>query len=120
MGAGLNEQALGLLDDAIAEAMRQHESLWTLTLCHHAAVIADSLGNLQLQRRYYGESLASNSENPRALYGLADVARRLGEHEIAKEYAARSYEAILRSDDEIIRQGLLDLVLKHWPELEKK
>jgi hypothetical protein len=40
-----------------------------------------------------------------------------GQTEIAKQYAKRCHQAILRSDDEKIKKDLLDLVLQRWPEL---
>ena len=82
-----NEGALRLLDDAIAVAIRENESQWVLTLSHHAAVISNFLGDLSLVKHYYEQSLALNPENPRALSGLADVAKEQGELKLAKEYA---------------------------------
>ena len=60
-----NEEALRLLDDAIAVAMSENENRWVLTLSHHAAVISNFLGNLELVKRYYQQSLSFNPENPR-------------------------------------------------------
>ena len=120
MGEGLNEQALVLLDEAIVEAVRQQDSLWIRVLCRHASIVANFLGNFHLERQYHEQSLAFNPEDPSALYGLAKVALKLGEPEIAKRYAARCHEAILQSDDEIVKQGLLGMVLKDWPEVARK
>jgi hypothetical protein len=77
-------------------------------------------GELQREKQYYEKSLSSSPENPRALFGLAKVAKDAGDIEIARSYAARCYEAILVSDDEIIKLGLTDMVLKNWPEVAKK
>jgi hypothetical protein len=38
-----NEQALRLLDGAIAMAIAENENRWVLTLSHHAAIIAGFL-----------------------------------------------------------------------------
>jgi hypothetical protein len=46
MQQGENEEALRLLDDAIAIAASEKENQWVLTLSHHAAVISNFLGNL--------------------------------------------------------------------------
>ena len=89
-----NEEALRLLDDAIAVAMSENENRWVLTLSHHAAVISNFLGNLELVKRYYQQSLSFNPENPRALLGLANVSKGQGEPELAKSYAARCYKAL--------------------------
>jgi hypothetical protein len=120
MREGLNEQALGLLDKAIVEAVRQQDTLWVRVLCRHASVVANAIGNFQLERQYYEQSLVVSPDDPIALYGLAKVALKLGEHEIAKQYAARCHEAILQSEDGIVEQGLLDMVLKDWPEVARK
>jgi len=89
-----NEEALRLLDDAIAVAMSEKENRWVLTLNHHAAVISNFLGNLELVKHYYQQSLSFNPDNPRALLGLANVSKEQGEPELAKSYAARCYKAL--------------------------
>jgi hypothetical protein len=45
------------------------------------------------------------------------VALDQGQLEIAKQYATRCHTAILRCDDEILKQGLLDPLVKHWPDI---
>lgn len=113
-------KALSLVDQSIARAVRENEPSWVRTLCHHAAIISKFLKNQQLVEHYYKQSLAFVSENPAALYGLAEVAQERGELETARQYAVRCYRAIIRSDDEIMKQGLLDLVIEHWPEVADK
>lgn len=115
-----HQEALKLLDESIAEAIRERQISWIRTLCHHAAVISNFMGNSQLEKQYCEQSLVFNAENPRALYGLAKIAREQGEVEIAKQYAARCHKAIIEGDDEIVKAGLLDLVMMHWPELGEK
>ena len=117
---GEYEHALKLLDEVIAEAVRQRQTSWIRTLCHHAARISYFKGDLQLQKHYYEQSLAYNPENAMALYGLARIAREQGEPEIARQYAARCHKAIVHGDDEILRQGLLDLVIREWPEVAEE
>lgn len=90
------------------------------TLCHHAAIISKFLRDQQLVENYYKQSLAFVPENPEALYGLAEVAQERGELTTARQYAARCYKAIIQGDDEMMKQGLLDLVMKHWPEVADK
>jgi len=115
-----HQEALKLLDESIAEAIREYEVSWIHILCHHAAVISDFMGDLRLQKHYYEQSLAFNTENPMALCGLAKIAREQGELEIARQYAGRCHKAIVEGDDEIVKAGLLDLILMHWPELGEK
>jgi tetratricopeptide (TPR) repeat protein len=114
------EEALKLLDESIAEAIRGNQVSWVRTLSHHAAVISKFAGNLQLVKHYYEQSLAFNPDNPRALYGLAEVAREQGETEIARQYAFRCHRAIEESEDEIAKQALLELLVRHWPEVAGK
>jgi len=89
-------------------------------MCHHAAIIAKFARDVQRERQYYEKSLSSSPENPRALFGLAMLAKDAGDLEVAKNYAARCYDAILVSDDEIIKNGLTDMVLKSWPDVARK
>jgi len=111
-----NEEAFRLLDSAIAMAISEQENRWVLTLCHHAAIISNFLGNLPRVKHYYEKSLEFNSENPRALAGLADVAKEQGELELAKEYAVRCYKALTEGDD-FLNDARLETLLKKWPEL---
>jgi len=80
-------------------------------------VLCDSAGNLSLVKHYYEQSLTYSPENPVALYGLAEVALKEGNTDLAKQYARRSYDAALQGDDAITRHGLLDLIAKKWPDI---
>jgi tetratricopeptide (TPR) repeat protein len=113
-----NEEALRLLDDAIAMAISENENRWVLTLGHHAAVISNFLGNFSRVKHYYQKSLEFNPENPRALAGLADVAQEQGELELAKEYATRCHKALAEGDD-FLKDARLETLLKKWPELAR-
>jgi tetratricopeptide (TPR) repeat protein len=113
-----NEEALRLLDGVIALAVGENEKRWVLTLSHHAANISNLLGDLSRVKQYYRKSLEFNSENPRALAGLADVAQEQGELELAKEYAARCYKALMEGDD-FLKQERLETLLKKWPEFSQ-
>jgi tetratricopeptide (TPR) repeat protein len=111
------EKALELLDNAINAATKTGEkSPWIPTVCNHAAVIADFAGHKDLVRRYYEQSLASDAENPRALYGLAAVFLEQGDTQLARAYATKCYDIVMRSTDRKGR-GLLELITKRWPEL---
>ena len=114
---GEKQKALKLLDDSIADANQEGRVGWVVALSHHAAILCRHTGDLQLAKRYYEQSLSSEPENPRALYGLAYVALEQGETELARQYAEKSYKALMQCDDEIVKQGLLDLILKNWPDL---
>ena len=116
----MNVDGLELLDEAIAEAIRDDDIRRVRTLCHHAASVSRFNGDWVSVKRYYEQSLACDPENARALYGLAAVALHEGDPVTARQYATRCYTSILCSDDEILKLGLLDLIVKNWPELVEK
>ncbi len=113
---GEDERALALLDDALTRAVLENRTTWIRILSHHAAVISDSIGDLHRVRRYYEKSLASDPDNSKALYGLANALQRQGETELAKRYATKCYQSIRDSESDL-DQALLELVLHGWPEL---
>jgi tetratricopeptide (TPR) repeat protein len=116
---GRHEEAFRLLDDSIAEAIKEGEREWVSILCHHATVLCTQRHDLPLRKHYFERSLVSNPEDPMALYGLADAALEEGQPDIAKQLAQRCYRAIMRVDNELVKKGLLDLVLKSWPEVDQ-
>jgi len=40
-----HERALKLLDESMAEAVREQQDSWVRTLCHHAAVVSNFFGD---------------------------------------------------------------------------
>lgn len=115
---GDHEEALRLLDGEITIASKENDKQWVLTLSHHAAVISNFLGNQSRVKHYYQHSLAFNPENPRALSGLADVAKDEGELGLAKEYAARCYKALMEGDD-FLKDVRLEMLLEKWPDVAR-
>ena len=114
---GERASALQLMDQAIAEAIGDDDVPWIRTLCHHAAILSRLTEDWALAKRYYEQSLASDPENARALYGLAAVALDEGDPATARQYATRCHMSILLTDDEILRVSLLDLIANNWPDL---
>lgn len=112
---GEDEKALALLDDALTRAVRENRVMWVRILSHHAAVISDSIGDLDRVRRYYEKTLASDPDSSMSLYGLAKTLQRQGETKLAKQYAAKCLQSIQKSENELDR-ALLELVLSSWPE----
>jgi hypothetical protein len=49
---------------------------------------------------------------------LADVAKEQGELDLAKEYAARCYKALIEGDD-FSKKERLETLLKKWPEVSQ-
>jgi hypothetical protein len=115
--SGQHQEALRLMDEVIAEAVKEGDDLSVLVLIDHAALLNGVKRDLSLLKHYYEQFLTYSPENPRALYELADVAMEEGQIEIARQYAKKCHQAILQSDDNKIKQDLLDLVLERWPEL---
>ena len=114
---GEHQTAFEVLDRAIEELGKQGDKSSVVTLCHHAAILAGFASNTSRVKHYYGQSLAVDPDNAQALYGLADVALEKGETEVARQYAMRCHAALLQSEDGLIKQGLLELVGKHWPDI---
>jgi hypothetical protein len=116
---GHNREALQLIDDVISEAMTEGEELWAFTLMRHADILNTAGGQPRrsLLKHYYQKYLNYRPDNPRALYGLADVAMEEGEIEVAKQYARRCHRSLSRTTDEVAKKDLFDLVLERWPEL---
>jgi tetratricopeptide (TPR) repeat protein len=115
-----NNQALGMVDEAIEEAVRDGDNSWVRTLCHHAAIIARFTENLDLAKYYYEQSLASNPENAQALYGLARVYRDQGRPEVARIFAKRCHDALMRDDTDILKPHLLESLSTDWPEVTRR
>jgi Tfp pilus assembly protein PilF len=118
---GEKQRALKVLDDAIAYWVHERNHSSSIrTLCHHAAVLCRSVGDLRLVEHYYQQSLTHSPDDPIALYGLAEVALEQGDTDLAKQYAKRSYDATVQGNDEMARRGLLDLIAMKWPDVASK
>jgi hypothetical protein len=118
-GSGQQEAALRLMDEVIAETIREGDELTALVVIDHTAILNGAGRDRSLAKQYYDQFLTANPESPRVLYELANDAMENGQPEIAKQYAKRCHQAILRSDNDKIKKDLLDLVLERWPELAK-
>jgi hypothetical protein len=115
--SGQHQESLRLMDKLIAETIKEGDGLTALILIDHAALLNGGGRDRSLVKHYYEQFLTHNPDNPRVLYESAHVAMEDGQTEIAKQYAKRCHQAILRSDDDKIKKDLLDLVLVRWPEL---
>ena len=108
-------KALELLDNSMAVAVRENWSRALETISRHAAIIAESSGDLARAKSYNERTLACAPENPMALYGMAKILSEQGQSELAREYAARCYEVSLRGGTDVDR-ARVELLGKHWPE----
>lgn len=117
LSKGQQEEALRLVDTAIIEAMKEGDDSSVQVLVNHAALLNGVKRDLSLLKHYYEKYLTYSPENPRALYGLADIALKDGHAGNAKTYAKRCYEALLKSNNQKVKKDLLDLVVERWPEV---
>ena len=115
---GRQEEAFALLDESLSEAVRENRLMWIPILCRHAAVISDSIGNLQRTKHYYEQSLGFDPHDVGSLYGLANALQRQGETQLAKQYASKCFQSIQHSEKELDR-AVLELILKSWPEFRR-
>jgi hypothetical protein len=113
---GNNDEALKLLAVSVHTALKANKINWVQTLCSHASAIADSAGDLLSVRRYRGLAV-QHAPNAQNLYGWADVLLREGDAETARSMAAKAYDLIRESSDELDR-ALAELLIKRWPELK--
>lgn len=116
-GSGRHQEALRLMDKLITETIEEGDGLTALVLIRHAALLNGGGVDRSLVKLYCQQFLTYNPENPRVLYESADVAMEEGQIEIAKLYAKRCHQAILKSDDAKLKKDLLNLVLERWPEI---
>ncbi len=107
-----DRQALKLIDDFLADPNKDRAA--TLReLWFTATVLA--FPDLQLIKHYCEELLACDSEDPMALYVLADCLQQQGHLEEAKRYATKSFANLSRSSS----KALPDLLTSRWPELRE-
>jgi hypothetical protein len=112
---GEHLKALELLDGVLSAAIHQKWNRAIQILSRHAAIIAESVGDLARAKSYNEQVLAFGPENPMALYGMAKILSLQGETELAKQYAAKCYEVSVRGGTEI-DQARVELLGKLWPE----
>ncbi len=115
--AGRANDALKLLAVSIHTALKANKVNWFQTLCRHASVIADSIGDLASVRRYRRLAVQHAPNDAQNLYGLADILEREGETEFARSMAAKAYD-LIRDSGDVLDRSLAELLIKRWPELQ--
>jgi len=116
--SGEHQQALKVVDDALAEGIRHGRITWIRLLSSHAWILCHSRGDLFRARYYSEQCLAHIPDDPWALYHLADVLFQQGETELAKRQAAKSYGLAMQSETKEARR-LVELLTKAWPEVKE-
>jgi len=116
--AGRHGEALALITRAMSRVTPDSESNWVKILSRHGAAIARASGNLNATQHFVEQLLVHSPEDVTALYALADVLRRQGLIDQARQQAIRCYITAQRNPSSL-SQGVTDLVLDGWPDLFK-
>jgi hypothetical protein len=111
---GQREQALQLLDAAIAEAIQNNHSGWVLALCHHAEAIALSMRDRQRQIHYKEQALPFAKDYHFAAYNLAQLLLSDGQVGLAERYASEAYRQSMTQTTEA-DSDLRAAILRQWP-----
>ena len=114
MRAAKNEQALSLLDAAIAEAVQEHRDLWISILCSHAAVISHHIGDRRREIHYNRLRLPLAKGYAFAAYNFAKLLLSDGQVDRAEQYAAEAYKLSIARETQADRD-LVAAILKQWP-----
>lgn len=113
---GQHQEALRLLNEAIADAKHENRIRSVRILSQHAAVIAEATGDLNLVRHYCEEMISTSPGNAMALYALADILYRQGSADLARQQAMRSY-SLVEHTETAEAKSLRELIAKTWPEI---
>ncbi len=108
-----HQGALKLVDDAIADpSLDRNRMMWSLIPI--ASVIARTIGDFDLARRYCEQRVACNPNDAMALYKLADCLDLQGEAQRARKVACESYELSLARSG-VQGEGLAELIENRFP-----
>lgn len=112
--SGKAEQALNLLDTAIAEAIERNHTRWVSALSRHAAIISRVKGDTQRQIRYEEQALPFAEDRAFAAYNFAQLLLSNGQLVRAEHLAAEAYRQCITKDTDAGRD-LMTAILKQWP-----
>jgi hypothetical protein len=114
MKSGKMEQALNVLDPAIAEAIEGDHSRWVSILSRHAAALSLSMGDSERQIHYEQQALPFAKDHRFAAYNFAQLLLRDGQSVRAERYAAEAYRQSMSQTSES-DSDLRAAILKQWP-----
>lgn len=114
--SGRHSEALALLDSFIARARSENRPEWVGIASGRASVIATSMENQELARSYKKQRLTVASDDPFALYALAELLFEEHQNDSAKQCAAKSYQFVAQSQHPD-HQYLLKVLTEKWPEV---
>jgi hypothetical protein len=115
---GQPEEALRVIDEAIAEANKENRSMLVGTLCRHAALLAHAMGDVSREIHYEEQALPHTNTNDYrfALYNFAQLLLRGGQVGRAECCAMEAHKLALAQETEADRD-LVAAILKQWPNL---
>jgi tetratricopeptide (TPR) repeat protein len=114
--AGQKEQALNVVDEALAEAIHENRATWALILCRHAAVLAHLMGDHHRQIQYEERALPFAKEYRFAAYNFAQLLLEHGQVVRAERYANEAYKLSITGTTDADRD-LVAAILKQWPNI---
>lgn len=110
------EQALGVLDGALAQATEENRGQWIKILCRHAAVLAHFAGDRRREIQYTERALPYAKDYRFAVYNFAQMLLMDGQAGLAERYATEAYELSMAEGTEADRD-LAAAILKQWPKI---
>jgi hypothetical protein len=110
------EQALGVLDIALSQAMQENRGIWIKMICRHAAVLAHAMGDSRREIHYTRQALPYAKDYRFAVYNFAQRLLLDGQVGLAEQYATEAYELSIAEGTEADRD-LAAAILKQWPNI---
>ena len=112
------EQALNLLDSAIAEAIQQNHTKWATVLTRQAASLSHATMDPQRRLHYEEQALPFAKDHAFAAYNFAQLLLSNGQPVRAEQFAAEAYrQCITRNTDADC--DLITAILKQWPNVSQ-
>lgn len=110
------EQALSVLDSALALATQEDRGKWIKILCRHAAILARFMGDRHREIQYTERALPYVKDYRFAVYNLAQLLVMDGQVGLAERYATEAYKLSIAEGTEADRD-LAAAILKQWPDI---
>ena len=110
------EQALGVLDSALAQATQEDRGRWIKIICRHAAALAHFTGDRRREIQYTERALPYAKDYRFAVYNFARLLLMDGQVGLAERYATEAYELSAAEGTEADRD-LAAAILKQWPNI---
>jgi tetratricopeptide (TPR) repeat protein len=117
--AGEKEQALNIIDEALAEAIAKNHKRWASTLCRHAAIIAHSMGDYSRQVHYEEKALPFAEDFKFAAYNFSLLLLQHGQVDRAERFAEQAYTLSVTGTTDTDRD-LVAAILKQWPNIARQ